>query len=170
MREIAIPPVAGPPPEPLGMLIARVGKRLDRAFDDALSEVGGSRPAWLILLAVKTGARGSQSAIAERVGISGPTLIHHLDRLEADGLIRRRRDKSNRRVQDVALTASGDRVFMRLRETAVAFDRRLHSGLTDRQTAQLRRLLSTISANIAPEPASKDAHRGGGARRSHHER
>jgi MarR family transcriptional regulator, transcriptional regulator for hemolysin len=157
MRGIVVPPAGGPPPEPLGMLIGRVGKRLDRAFDDALSRAGGSRPTWLILLAVKTGAGGSQTAIAERVGISGPTVIHHLDRLEADGLIRRSRDKSNRRIQGVTLTASGDRAFMRLREAAVAFDRRLHSGLTDHQTAQLRRLLATVGANIAEAAPNKRA-------------
>jgi MarR family transcriptional regulator, transcriptional regulator for hemolysin len=69
----------GPPQRtPIGMLIARVGKQVDRAFDDALADAGGSRPTWLILLAVKTGAGSTQSGIAERVGISGPTLIHHL--------------------------------------------------------------------------------------------
>jgi MarR family transcriptional regulator, transcriptional regulator for hemolysin len=144
----------GPPPQtPLGMLIARAGKQVDRAFDDALVEAGGSRPTWLILLAVKTGAGGSQSGIAERVGVSGPTLIHHLDRLEAAGLITRTRDTANRRVQQVSLTASGERAFIRLREAATAFDRRLHTGITDEQTTELRLLLTTISANIEAQPA-----------------
>jgi MarR family transcriptional regulator, transcriptional regulator for hemolysin len=143
----------GPPQRtPIGMLIARVGKQVDRAFDDALADAGGSRPTWLILLAVKTGAGGSQSGIAERVGISGPTLIHHLDRLEASGLVKRTRDKANRRVQNVSLTASGERAFVRLREAAVAFDRRLHAGITDEQATELRHWLTTISANIEPQP------------------
>jgi MarR family transcriptional regulator for hemolysin len=148
---------SGPPPEPLGMLIARVGKRLDRAFDDALSQVGGSRPTWLILLAIKTGAQPSQTAIAQRVGISGPTLIHHLDRLEDDGLIRRRPSRSNRRVHEVTLTKSGEQAFMRLREAAVGFDRRMHGGLTDRQTTQLRRLLTSVDANVGPAAAPRTA-------------
>src|SRR5215216_6283858 len=85
--------VAGAPRHlPLGLLIARVGRQVDRAFDDALAAADGSRSSWLILLAVKTGAGGTQAAIAERVGISGPTLIHHLDRLQAAGLITRNRD------------------------------------------------------------------------------
>jgi len=149
--------VAGAPRQlPLGLLIARVGKRVDRAFDDALAGAGGSRSSWLILLAVKTGAGGTQAAIAERVGISGPTLIHHLDRLQAAGLITRNRDAANRRVQRVALTASGEQSFLRLREAAVAFDRRLHTGMTDEQINDLRAWLATISANIdEPAPSSE---------------
>jgi MarR family transcriptional regulator for hemolysin len=149
--------VAGAPPHlPLGLLIARVGKQVDRAFDDALVKAGGSRSSWLILLAVKTGAAGTQAAIAERVGISGPTLIHHLDRLQAAGLITRNRDAANRRVQRVVMTASGERTFLRLREAAVAFDRRLHTGMTDEQINDLRGRLATISANIdEPAPTSE---------------
>jgi MarR family transcriptional regulator, transcriptional regulator for hemolysin len=150
-----------PPHTPLGMLIARVGKQLDRAFDEALTEVGGNRPTWLILLAVKTGAGYSQTAIAQRVGVSGPTLIHHLDRLEAAALITRTRDKTNRRIQDVRLTASGERTFVRLREAAVAFDSRLHTGITDKQTTQLRRLLTTISTNIERPRSSSQSPKGG---------
>jgi MarR family transcriptional regulator for hemolysin len=151
---IASPP--GPPPTPLGMLVARVGKQVDRAFDDALAQAGGTRPTWLIVLAVKTGAGHTQSAIAERIGISGPTLIHHLDRLEAAGLVSRARDATNRRIQNVALTASGERAFVRLREAAAAFDRRLHTGISDDELAHLRRLLTTISANVAPEVSQQD--------------
>lgn len=148
-------------PTPLGVLIARVGKQVDRAFDDALIEAGGNRPTWLILLAVKTGAGRTQSAIAQRVGISGPTLIHHLDRLEAAGLVTRTRDTTNRRVQTVTLTASGGRAFVRLREAAAAFDRRLHGGVTDDQVTELRHLLTTVSANIAPEPTQRSLAREG---------
>jgi MarR family transcriptional regulator, transcriptional regulator for hemolysin len=141
-------------PTPIGELIARIGKRLDRAFDDALAEVGGNRPAWLILLAIKTGAGRTQSAIAERVGISGPTLIHHLDRLESAGLVNRARDTTNRRVLNVTLTTAGERAFLRLREAAAGFDGRLHRGITDEQMSDLRRWLAVIGANIEPESTS----------------
>ncbi len=142
---------AGGPPRqvPLGILVARVGKQLDRAFDDALARAGGTRPTWLILLAVMTGAGGSQSAIASRVGISGPTLIHHLDRLDAAGLVTRTRDESNRRAQVVALTDAGREAFGRLREAAVGFDRVLHSDLSDDEAAELRRLLGKVSAAVS---------------------
>jgi MarR family transcriptional regulator for hemolysin len=140
----------GPPrQEPIGIAVARAGKLVERAFDDALAVAGGTRSTWLILLAVKSGVGRTQAGIAERVSISGPTLIHHLDRLEATGLVRRSRDPANRRAQSISLTAAGDALFLRLREAAVAFDRRLRNGISDGETAELRRLLSALQDNVA---------------------
>jgi len=139
------PPSGGPP---IGRIVAQAGKALDRAFDDALSSAGGSRPTWLILLAVKTGAGGAQATIAARVGITGPTLVHHLDRLDAAGLISRHRDPGNRRLQAITLTPDGEAMFTRLRGAAVAFDRRLRNGVTDDDLATLRRVLPTMQHNV----------------------
>jgi MarR family transcriptional regulator, transcriptional regulator for hemolysin len=144
------PSTTGPPrQEPLGIVLARTSKAVERAFDDALAAAGGTRPTWLILLAVKSGAGRTQSGIAERVGISGPTLIHHLDRLESAGLVARRRDPSNRRLQTISLTAAGDALFLQLRDAAIAFDRRLRTGIADAQSAELRRLRSRMHDNVA---------------------
>src|SRR5919202_6065709 len=93
-----------PRPEPIGLHVARVAKSLNRAFEAALADAGGSLPTWLILLSLKAGRWGTQRELAEAIGIRGATLTHHLDGLERDGLVRRRRDPSNRRVQLVELT------------------------------------------------------------------
>ncbi|MGH8862881.1 MAG: MarR family winged helix-turn-helix transcriptional regulator [Jatrophihabitantaceae bacterium] len=154
MSVVRIPGRPGPPREqPIGMLAAAVGKALDRAFDDALVSAGGNRPTWLILLAVKAGAGSTQSALAELVGISGPTLTHHLDRLDAAGLVARNRDPANRRTQPVTLTTSGEAMFLRLRTAAVAFDKRLRIGIADADIARLRELLTALRANV-PNPAT----------------
>jgi MarR family transcriptional regulator for hemolysin len=138
---------------PIGMFVARVGKTLDRAFDDALAAAGGTRPAWLILLAVKSGAGTTQTALAKQVGISGPTLIHHLDRLESTALVARTRDPANRRPYGISLTPAGDELFVRLRDAAVAFDRRLRDGISDRRIADLRGVLTALSDNlVSTEP------------------
>jgi MarR family transcriptional regulator for hemolysin len=143
----------GPPrEEPIGIVVARTGKAADRAFDDALAAVGGNRPTWLILLAVKTGAGPTQTGLADRIGVSGPTLTHHLDRLETVGLVQRTRDPANRRVQTIALTAAGDALFLRLRDAAVEFDRRLRRRLTQSDVAVLRRTLTVLYENVTAVP------------------
>jgi MarR family transcriptional regulator for hemolysin len=147
---------------PIGMVVARVGKALDRAFDDALAAAGGTRPTWLILLAVKSGAGGTQTGLAQHVGISGPTLIHHLDRLESAGLVARNRDPANRRPYMITLTSAGDELFFRLRDAAVAFDRRLRNGVSDRRIADLRRTLTALRDNLVTtdSAAAPGAHAG----------
>jgi MarR family transcriptional regulator for hemolysin len=151
---------AGPPrDEPIGLAVARAGKDLDRAFEQALAAAGGSRPTWLILLSVVSGASASQSALAERLGITGPTLVHHLDRLEAAGLISRRLDPGNRRVRALELTDEGQRTFHRLREAAMAFDARLRGGIEDTELDTVRRVLAALRTNAtAPAGARSGTH------------
>ncbi len=133
---------------PLGVVVAQTAKVLDRAFEQALAKAGGNRPTWLVLLAVTSGAGTLQTVLADRVGISGPTLTHHLDRLEAGGLVRRTRDSQNRRAQSVELTEAGEAMFFRLRDAAVAFDALLRTGLDDAAVASVTEILQRLASNV----------------------
>src|ERR1700730_18193520 len=105
----------GPPAtEPIGLELARTAKLVSRAFDDALALVGGSLPIWLVLVSLTARRHGAQRELAEAVGVEGPTLTHHLNRMEAAGLITRMRDPANRRVHQVELTETGEATFQRL--------------------------------------------------------
>ncbi|WP_345464081.1 MarR family transcriptional regulator [Deinococcus carri] len=121
---------------------------MSRAFDDALSAAGGSLPTWLVLLALKRHPRANQRELAEQVGIQGATLTHHLNAMEAEGLVTRRRDPANRRVHIIELTASGEDAFQRLREAAVTFDRRLRAGLDEAEINGLRQVLAKLQGNV----------------------
>ncbi len=146
----------GPPAvEPIGVQLARTAKVLNRAFEDALADVGGSLPAWLILVSLKAERHGTQRALADALGIEGPTLTHHLNKMEAGGLVTRRRDPDNRRVQVVELTDAGDATFFRLLTTVTAFDARVREGFSERDIASLERLLARLRTNAAN--ATKEA-------------
>src|SRR3954470_2013262 len=140
-----------PPELPIGLLVSATAKVLSREFDAALAAVGGSRPTWLVLLSLKASGHRTQGELAEAVGIRQPTLSHHLDGLERDGLVRRERTADNRRVQRVTVTEAGEALFLRLRRAAGAFDGRLRAGLDDREVAELRRLLAQLSENAPPD-------------------
>lgn len=136
----------------MGLELARTAKVVSRAFDAALAAAGGSLPVWLILLSVQVRRHGAQRDIAAAVGIEGPTLTHHLNRMEASGLLTRTRDPHNRRVHQVALTEAGEALFGQLRATVAAFDARLRSGLGPADAATLSRLLGKLRTNVT-EPA-----------------
>jgi MarR family transcriptional regulator, transcriptional regulator for hemolysin len=138
-----------PGEEPIGLLLTRTAKMVSRAFDDALTEAGGSLPAWLVLVSLEGHAHGAQREIAEAVGVEGPTLTHHLNRMEAAGLVTRRRDPDNRRAHRVELTDAGEAAFRRLLQTVAAFDARLRAGLADRELTALRGLLERLHTNVA---------------------
>jgi MarR family transcriptional regulator for hemolysin len=134
---------------PLGLHLTRVARTVSRAFDDTLAEAGGSLPVWLVLISLKSGQRASQRELAQAVGVQGATLTHHLNTMESAGLVTRRRDPANRRLHLVELTPAGDTLFLRLRDAATAFDRRLRAGLTETEVSQLETLLTRLRDNVA---------------------
>lgn len=139
-----------PAQQPVGLQLNQTARTVGRAFDDALAEAGGSLPVWLVLLAMKTRSLASQRELAEVVGIREATLTHHLNALEAAGMISRHRDPANRRIHVVELTPAGDKMFLTLREAAIAFDQRLREGITEPEIAILRELLARLVANVTP--------------------
>ena len=146
---------------PLGLHLTRVARTVSRAFDDTLAEAGGSLPVWLVLISLKSRPLASQRELAEAVGIQGATLTHHLDTMESAGLVTRRRDPANRRLHLVELTPAGDTLFLRLRDAATAFDRRLRAGLTETEVSQLETLLTRLRDNAAgPEAGNAGAGNG----------
>jgi MarR family transcriptional regulator for hemolysin len=133
------------------MELAGVARDVGRAFDAALARAGGSRPMWLVLLSLKSRPTANQRELAAAVGIQDATLTHHLNGMEADGLLTRRRDPTNRRVHLVELTEAGDAAFRRLRTVAQHYDSRLRTGFSDSELETLRGLLGKLRDNVTPE-------------------
>jgi len=133
---------------PIGLQLTRTAHAATQAFERALAQAGGSVSAWQVLLLVRTGQFGTQSKLAETLGLTRATMTHHLNGLERQGLVRRWREEHNRRVQRVALTDEGEALFERLREVAVAHDARLRSHLSDEEVDQLSDLLAKLQAGL----------------------
>ena len=140
-----------PTSAPIGLTLARAARVVSRAFDDALAEAGGSLPMWLVLLNLKIGRAANQRELAEAVGVTEATLTHHLNAMEASDLLTRRRDRENRRIHIVELTDAGETAFLRLRDAAMAFDRKLRRGLNAEELATLESVLGRLAANVASD-------------------
>jgi MarR family transcriptional regulator for hemolysin len=145
---------------PIGLYLTRATRAVSRAFDDALAEAGGSLPVWLVLLNLKTRRLANQRELAEAVGLREATLTHHLNAMELDGLITRRRDPVNRRIHVVELTSAGEDAFMAMRAAAVSFDRRLRRGITDREIAGLESVLARLASNVGADQETSAGHKG----------
>jgi MarR family transcriptional regulator for hemolysin len=141
--------MTGPPTRPpVGLQLARTARTVSQAFERAMAEAGGSASTWQVLLLVRSGQWGTQSRMAEAMGVTGATLTHHLNGLEEQGLVRRWRDAGNRRVQRVELTDAGAELFERLREVALEHDERLRSHLSEPEAEQLAELLDKLQAGV----------------------
>jgi MarR family transcriptional regulator for hemolysin len=131
------------------MALNRTARIVSRAFDETLTDAGGSLPAWLVLLNVETGQASTQRSLADALGLREPTLSHHLATMESDGLITRHRDDSNRRVQVVALTDEGRARFRQLRAAAIVFDRELRHGIDDADLVLVDEILARLTDNVS---------------------
>jgi MarR family transcriptional regulator for hemolysin len=133
---------------PIGLQLSQAARTVSRAFDEALDEAGGTLPVWLILLNLKIRKPANQRELAEAVGVREATLTHHLNAMDARGLVTRRRDAANRRMHVVELTDAGEAAFARLQRAALAFDARLRARLADAELDSLGDLLGRLAANV----------------------
>src|SRR5260370_25262640 len=76
-----------PPQAPLGKRIVFAGKALRARLEEALAANGASLPTFFVLTSARESSGLSQTELAGRVGIESPTLVRHLDRLSAEGLV-----------------------------------------------------------------------------------
>jgi MarR family transcriptional regulator, transcriptional regulator for hemolysin len=133
---------------PIGLRLSQAARTVSRAFEEALDAAGGTLPVWLILLNLKIHKPANQRELAEAVGVREATLTHHLNAMDARGLVTRTRDTANRRVHVVELTDAGEAAFLRLQQAATAFDARLRAGLADADLDNLRDLLGKLAVNV----------------------
>src|SRR6201992_2217096 len=119
MRGAMLRDMPEPFPVPIGLRLNQTSRIVERAFDEALAAHGGTLPAWPILLHLKIRRPANQRELAEAVGVREATLTHHLNTLDARGLISRTRDAANRRIQVVTLTEAGEAAVIPLRDAGV---------------------------------------------------
>jgi MarR family transcriptional regulator for hemolysin len=133
---------------PIGLQLAHSAKHVGRAFNDALAEIGGSVPTWFILTNLKGDEWRTQHELARALRIEGPTLTRHLDGLEEEGLVVRRRDPHDRRAVSVELTEAGRAKHAEMLRAVQAFNRRLLAGLSAEEIDALRTLLGRLEENV----------------------
>jgi DNA-binding MarR family transcriptional regulator len=137
--------------EPLGRLLATTGRWVHERCNEVLSPIGSSMATYLVLKTAREGPGISQRRLAAIIGVEGPTLSHHLDRLEAEGLVIRRRAADDRRVVSVEVTERGQEHFDRALTIMAGHDAELQAQFTDRELATLRRLLGRVRDHLMRE-------------------
>jgi MarR family transcriptional regulator, transcriptional regulator for hemolysin len=137
-----------------------VGPRLRVAAKSALmllerhlSRVGASFGNWTVLAMLESRGPMVQRALAAALGIEGPTLTRHLDRLEELGLIRRNRSGADRRYALVELTTAGRTWCDELDAISRTANGQLLAGFSEEEIAQLKNMLQRLTENaMSTEP------------------
>jgi MarR family transcriptional regulator for hemolysin len=137
--------------ERLGRLVVMTGKVAREYFDRRLVAAGSSLNTYIVLKAALHYPDVSQRELATFLGIEGPTLTHHLDRLARDGLIQRVRNRVDRRVSSVEVTPAGRRHLDEIEAEADRHDKEFRSLFTPSEQETLKRLLNRIRDHYLEE-------------------
>ena len=140
---------AAPLVEPLGRQLVFTAKAMREAFEETLTAAGGSLGTWVVLSALSEVDCMSQAALALHVHLEGATITHHIDRLEAAGLVRRQLDPADRRVRRLELTDAGTELHTRLLTAVIELQQHVLAGLDQPERAALKKTLETIQSNLA---------------------
>ena len=131
---------------PIGFVLFQTAKVTSRAFEAFLfGHQGGSLSTWFVLLALHANRSIPQGDLAGFAGIQGPTLTHHLNAMENEGLVCRIRSANDRRMHLVTITNAGQARFRSLQAKAKTFDEALRKALRKSEMVKLRNLLGRLS-------------------------
>ena len=130
--------------EHVGYLLVRLGKRAQRAFEEAVAPLG-LRPPHFDLLAV-LGEQGavSQKDVATILDVDSARVVAWADELADLGALERTPDPADRRRNLLTLTAEGRRLLRRAQRAAAKVEADLTAALDADGRAALRSLLQRV--------------------------
>ncbi|HSW19117.1 MAG TPA: MarR family transcriptional regulator [Ramlibacter sp.] len=129
----------------LGYALRRAQMRAYELYYGKLSAFGLSpaRMTALSLIAIEPDI--NQAALAQRLAITGPSVLKLVDSLEAAGLIERVAWAGDRRRYALALTSAGREKMEELRLQMASFEECVAAGLTAAERRQLMALLERVA-------------------------
>ncbi len=140
-------------PAQMSFELHSAARLLRRNFDRRAKAHGLSRSRWQVLwvLSREEGQGLKQAELADRLDVAPISLARQLDLLEQDGLVRRQRDKQDRRCFRIYLTGAAEPALAILQELAQQTRREALAGFSEGDVLQLQQLLSRMRQNLLSE-------------------
>lgn len=130
----------------LGFLLAETARTWRSKLNQRLKPLGLSQAQWVALVHLARAERDmTQKALAERIGIEGPTLVRLLDRMARDNWIVRRESALDRRSKTVHLTRQAQAILHEIQTTAAQLRKELLKGIPPADLAQCADVLRRIA-------------------------
>jgi MarR family transcriptional regulator for hemolysin len=131
------------------LLITRTTVQIREATRRVLAGYGLQRPQNLVLDALVERDGLTPGEIAARLEVSGPTAVKMAQRMEANGLVERRRDDPDGRLVRVYLTERGREIQEPIQREIDRIAEKALAGLGPRRRETLTRSLETVRENLA---------------------
>jgi DNA-binding MarR family transcriptional regulator len=139
------------------LLIAQLARGMRRQVEAAAAPLGLRARELLALQHLRDRGPAAQQALVELVGVDATNLVAILNNLEDAELIKRRRDRADRRRAIIELSAQGEQVLAELDHSLQRLDAALLVGLTASEREQLNTLLARLVEQIGATCAAPTA-------------
>src|SRR5262245_34959914 len=147
-------------PPTLGFVHHEVARLLKRSFERKAKALGLTRSQWQTLVYLNVHEGIYQGKLADILEIESITLVRILDKLEARGLIERRRHPSDRRMWQLYLRDEARPLIAEMREIGDATRAEALAGVSAEDRARLLEILTTMKGNLTeaciPQPLATD--------------
>jgi DNA-binding MarR family transcriptional regulator len=138
---------ASPPATaPASVLVARVGRVVRQRLEQALAPSGLHQRQLVALSYLREHGATPQQTLAEQLCMDASSLVCLLNQLEDNGLIARRRDRTDRRRGIVELSARGHRTLSDIDERLQRIDDEILVDLHPDERKVLQSLLARLTA------------------------
>jgi MarR family transcriptional regulator, transcriptional regulator for hemolysin len=140
----------------LGFLLSSTARVMRRVMDQRAAQLGLTRAQWTVLIALKREEGRRQIDLARDLDLEPITVARLIDRLEAAGLVERRRCADDRRAHRLFLQPAAEPVIAGIRAEADTILKDALAGFSDLQVGALHDALGALRDNLlAHEQASQ---------------
>ena len=129
------------PKRSIGGLLGRVKMEIGAALDAELAPLDITAAQYVILMSIALGEADCASGLCKGMSYDPGAMTRMLDRLERRGLVRRVAHPNDRRASNLELTAEGEAVYPKLRESAMKVLNHFLRGFTPSEARQLESYL-----------------------------
>ncbi|WP_101478024.1 MarR family winged helix-turn-helix transcriptional regulator [Candidatus Nitrosotalea bavarica] len=132
----------------IGMLIALASKSQERLADLEMRKQLGLTPAhWRVILALNISDGLTQKELADKIYVDGSTLVPVIDKMEQNGLVERRADPNDRRMNRIFLTKKSESTVDSITLIVLQLRKMIYRGISGDEINSTRKILATMIKN-----------------------
>lgn len=136
----------------LGFLVSAVRNAIWSAIETELRPLDVTTAQFVVLNSIALGRGRTIGEFCRLLGYDSGAMTRLLDRIEKKSLVRRVANPDDRRSFLIELTPDGKALFPQVRRKVQAVFKRLLTGFSEEQAANLKQLLEQLMANATRTP------------------
>jgi MarR family transcriptional regulator for hemolysin len=132
----------------IGMLMALASKSQEKLAEIEMKKKLDLTPAqWKVILALSMSDGLTQRELAEKIYIDGSTLVPVIDRMEQIGLVERKIDSKDRRINRIFLTKKSESTIASITLIILHLRKTVYKGISENEINLAKNILKNIIKN-----------------------